>query len=841
MKKKKYLGRRAASLTVAALMVLSAALTGCGNKAPIEANALEEGTVQEEAVTQTDENEDSQAMAQTGSGTEEETGGTEAIHNEETGEEETGGSGEAGNEEETGGNEETGDEAGNEEEGTDEENKEDEVVYVKKDPSVSISWDDLGNADWRPYENGEVLTIKVEITNNDENVDMENVDVWVNAPDGFKMIKDLDNKDDLSDAVSWNMSTLEAGTKFSDKVGIVAKEDGAASLELAAAMTYENNASGSDKEIKSNTLKADRKAEQGTVSVKLTQDNTDGDIIVVSGQTVTYKATVTNTGKVDVKDVTVEGTLPSGLAYGSTESGSVTQDNGKITWKIDSLAKEASADASFTVTLPKENAAESYSFSMKAAAQDMEDADSNTVTMKTGTSTASVTIWQKLENKDATKDAIDVKQGEKYTYVIEVTNGQVEAKSFEVKMKMPGDISVDKDSLGSYMTWKDRTITWTIDSLAAGETKKAEFKAMVPENNASSKNIKVEAKASLLWTDTTGKPGSAESNTLVANIGGTTDKDGKPVNKSGIDVTVVSKTSGNRMLAYQDSDTVKVTAKYSNFYSKTKYTGTVTLVDADGKVVKRTDGTDATTKIEFTTDGVSGTIGEFEFAVKGTDYTGKSLYANVEVKPEDGDKCSFNGKSFDDATIRSGYVKASTPTTSVKMSDKAQAAVPFEYENLQKGQKYRAVVTLVDEADGKAVLDSNKKEITGTLDFEAKDTKGKANVELSFKPDDLKDKNLAVSLVLYTSDGKVVLAEDKDVSHSKVLGSDLAKNAKNTGKQTSTTMKNDTQTNKGGNTTSETVKTGEFDMVVLILSVMGIAMMAGAGWFLYKKKGLFKK
>lgn len=35
MKKKKYLGRRAASLTVAALMVLSAALTGCGNKAPL--------------------------------------------------------------------------------------------------------------------------------------------------------------------------------------------------------------------------------------------------------------------------------------------------------------------------------------------------------------------------------------------------------------------------------------------------------------------------------------------------------------------------------------------------------------------------------------------------------------------------------------------------------------------------------------------------------------------------------------------------------------------------------------------------------------------------------------
>ena len=108
-------------------------------------------------------------------------------------------------------------------------------------------------------------------------------------------------------------------------------------------------------------------------------------------------------------------------------------------------------------------------------------------------------------------------------------------------MKMPDDISVDKDSLGSYMTWKDRTITWTIDSLAAGETKKAEFKAMVPENNASSKDIKVEAKASLLWTDTTGKPGSAESNTLVANIGGTTDKDGKPVNKSGIDVTVVQR------------------------------------------------------------------------------------------------------------------------------------------------------------------------------------------------------------------------------------------------------------------------------------------------------------
>ena len=53
---------------------------------------------------------------------------------------------------------------------------------------------------------------------------------------------------------------------------------------------------------------------------------------------------------------------------------------------------------------------------------------------------------------------------------------------------------------------------------------------------------------SLLWTDTTGKPGSAESNTLVANIGGTTDKDGKPVNKSGIDVTVVSKMTGNRML-----------------------------------------------------------------------------------------------------------------------------------------------------------------------------------------------------------------------------------------------------------------------------------------------------
>lgn len=807
--KKKNLGRRAASLMVAALMVASA-LTGCGNKAPIEANALEEGTVQEESMTQTDENEDGQIMARTETETEEETENEGMSGNEESG-----------NEEENG--------------------EEEEVTYVKKDPTIAISWDDLGNADWRSYENGEVLSVKVEVTNNDENVDMEDTEVYINAPEGFKLIKDLENTNDLTDGVAWDVGALEAGTKFSDKIGIVAKEEGASSLELAAGLKYANNASGSDKELKSNILKADRKAEQGTVSVKLTQDNTDGDIIVVSGQTVTYKATVTNTGKVDVANVTVEGTLPSGLAFGSTESGTITQDNGKITWKIDSLAKEASTEASFTVSVPKEDAAESYSFSMKAAAQDMADADSNTVTMKTGTSTAAVTIWQKLDGKDATKDAIDVKQGEKYTYVIEVTNGQVEAKSFEVKIKMPNDISVDKDSLGSYMTWKDRTITWTIDSLAAGETKKAEFKALVPDSNTSSKDIKVEAKASLLWTDTTGKPGSAESNTLVANIGGTTDKDGKPVNKSGIDVTVVSKMTGNRMLAYQDSDTVKVTAKYSNFYSKTKYTGTVTLVDADGKVVKRTDGSEATAKIDFTTDGVSGSIGEFEFTVKGTDYVGKSLYANVEVKPESGDKCSFNGKSFDDATIRSGYVKASAPSTSVKMSDKAQAAVPFEYENLQKGQKYRAVATLVDEADGKAVLDSNKKEITGTLDFEAKDTKGKANVELSFKPDDLKDKNLAVSLVLYTSDGKVVLAEDKDVSHSKVLGSDLAKNAKNTGKQTSTTMKNDTQTNKGGNTTSETVKTGEFDMVVLILSVMGIAVMAGAGWFLYKKKGLFKK
>lgn len=728
---------------------------------------------------------------------------------------------------------------------------------VVDEPSVYMTWKDLNSTKERTYRTSDVLPVSILITNKDKNVDMKNVVVKVEVPKGFNVIEDLDAEGIVSDKTEfvWHIETIEKDSKYNIDLGFVptAGKDSDV-FEGSAVISYGNHPLDKDAEISTNVLKGKREIPKADVlSIKVFQNNTDEELVVPAGQNVAYGTTITNNGEVDLKNIVVKGQFGAGLIYGRSDKKTVTQKDGLVTWKVDELKAGESQTMLFGVTLPDKSPAASYTFQMEGTGDDIAKTESNKLTMKTGSSDVVAEMWQRKSGmEEGIKDDLTVNYGETYTYVIVVGNeGKAAAKNVVVTTAIPGSLTLNQSTMVKGMTYDNSTLKWNISELGAGESKKAAINVTAPtgvntnttsSQSASVKGMTVNTKSTVSWADGADKPGTSESNVVVTKIENkvespnpdpSTSPSGdktKPVNNSGLDTVVISKTTGTQMLAYQDSDTIKVTAKYTNLKANTHYTGTVGLVNESGGVIKQTNGADATAKLDFMTSGTSGNIGSFEFTVDGKAYTGKCMYGAINVKPDEGGKKSYNGVGFDQSTIRSASVMgAAVSYPTVSASKNAQASVAVGYDNVVSGASYQVVVTIIDRSTKKAIVMSNGKEAGGTANFKASESKGQIDVPVSFGSDDVKGKDLAVYTTLYDANGKTVLAIDQDANRTKTSGSSLVSNNNIT--TTNASEKGDQR---------EIVKTGENDGMPIAMAFVGLCIMAGAGFLIFKKRNIIK-
>lgn len=731
------------------------------------------------------------------------------------------------------------------------------VERVQDEPSVYMVWKDLNTNKDRDFRTSDVLPVSIVITNRDANVDMTDVEVLMNVPVGFNVVEDLEAQGIVSDKTcfTWHIEKIKKGEKFTIDLGFVPTAgDVSDKFAVKADVSYSNNPLDADETLTTNTLKGKRVVpESDVLGIKVLQNDTDKEIVVSGGQNVAYTVTLTNNGEVDLKNVKVSGDIGAGLIYGKSNKSGVVQKDGTVTWTVDTLEAGKSQTMMFGVTLPKTGFESMYSFKMEGKADDIAEAKSNTVTMKTGSSDVIVEMYQKKSGMDeGTKDDMNVDYGETYTYVILVANeGKAAADSATVKMTIPSSVILNQSSLSKGMTYESNTLKWDISNLEAGKSVKANIRVTAPTGvstnttSADTKKMTVNVNSTISWTDKANNPGAAESNSLVTvfrqkettdntnnntqNGQNNNNNNQNKTNNSGIEAVAVSKTTGNQMMAFVDSETIHVTAKYTKLLANTHYTGTVGLVNESGGVIKNKDGSDATARLDFTTGTTAATIGEFDFTIDGKAYAGKSIFAAMDVTPDGGQKRAYSGNGFEQSTIRSASVMGAAATyPTVGTSGTAQASTTVSYNNVQNGQSYLIEATLIDRSTGKALV-SGSKEVKGTANFKAAGNKGQIDVPFSFSSADADGKELAVYVTLYDANGKNVLASDEDGNRTKTSGSALA-----TGNGTKTNAAN----NKGDN--REIVKTGQMDSVPGIMVFVGLCIMAGAGFLLFKKKDLFK-
>ena len=82
------------------------------------------------------------------------------------------------------------------------------------------------------------------------------------------------------------------------------------------------------------------------------------------------------------------------------------------------------------------------------------------------------------------------------------------------------------------------------------------------------------------------------------------------------------------------------------------------------------------------------------------------------------------------------------------------------YSNLTAGQEYIVTGKLMDKSTGKALLNSDGKEITASATFTAKDSNGCVKVKFHFDASDLGGKTLVVFEDLYCNDTKLASHAD---------------------------------------------------------------------------------
>ncbi len=224
-------------------------------------------------------------------------------------------------------------------------------------------------------------------------------------------------------------------------------------------------------------------------------------VSVKADDMVTYFITITNSGEGYAKNVVIKDEIPEGLilAADSISDGGTVKD-GVITWKLDKVAAATRVSAeeliptvktvSFCVTVPEVE--ESTEWKNVASVTynepgDKEDTppteqETNEVVIEENLPKVSVVKTQKIGDGTATTEKQLVKAGDKVTYQITVSNsGKEAAADLKIMDKLPVGLTLEEGSITHEGVLADGILTWTVETLGAGESITVSFTMTVPK------------------------------------------------------------------------------------------------------------------------------------------------------------------------------------------------------------------------------------------------------------------------------------------------------------------------------------------------------------------------
>ncbi len=308
-------------------------------------------------------------------------------------------------------------------------------------------------------------------------------------------------------------------------------------------------------------------------SVKI--EKTDNKQSVAPGETLTYDVTVTNTGADAVTNVVAVDSLPAGVTYVSaTDAGTYDSAARTVTWNVGSVAAGAVKVVHVTVTVNADVLPGQKIENLATVTTDQGCTD-DPATPADECRTIDIDEVPSLSIvKDDRRQV--VAPGQAVTYDVSVTNnGTVDATDVQVSDVLPLNLEfVSANENGDYNAIL-RTVNWTVDTLAAGETKTVQVTVTVSESVV---------------------PGDTVRN--IARVGGPegcVDNPATPVNEcESIDIDNVpsisiSKTDGKDVVLPGETSSYDLTVKNTGEYDAPKVVVTDVL-PANLTFVSATDG-----------------------------------------------------------------------------------------------------------------------------------------------------------------------------------------------------------------------------------------------------------
>ncbi|MBQ8796847.1 MAG: DUF11 domain-containing protein, partial [Oscillospiraceae bacterium] len=179
-------------------------------------------------------------------------------------------------------------------------------------------------------------------------------------------------------------------------------------------------------------------------------------------------------------NVTFTDTIPEHTTYVEGSAGEGVYNDGTITWIVNDIPSYETASVSFEVKVTAEGTIENQAQVFDGTNTFDTNVTSNPVN-EVKEAELSAKKEQFVGNGTATTDKLTVNAGDEITYVITVTNsGDGDAQGITVTDKLPAGLTLVEGSVNAGGTVAEGTVTWNIETLAAGDSVALTVKVKVP-------------------------------------------------------------------------------------------------------------------------------------------------------------------------------------------------------------------------------------------------------------------------------------------------------------------------------------------------------------------------
>jgi len=315
--------------------------------------------------------------------------------------------------------------------------------------------------------------------NNSGQAPANNVVITDTVPTNTTFKSSPDGGSHAGGVVTWNIGTVEAGGSGTRQFVVTVANNLPDQTNIANSV-YSINSDQTGKVDGAQTVNTKVNAPVLTLE-KLAP------ISVEAGAELTYQINYGNTGNMAATGVVIVDAIPENTTYviGSATNGGVYDDQAKtVTWNIASLAAKTTDSVSFKVTVKKPLANGTKITNATYSIQSAQTAKQNGQPKET--------TVQSLPVFELTKMAAPnpVVIGKELTYELTVTNtGNADATGLVIRDTVPENTTYKTGSASDGGELKSGVVTWNLEGLAMGATKKVTFIVVVGDAPADQSTV----------------------------------------------------------------------------------------------------------------------------------------------------------------------------------------------------------------------------------------------------------------------------------------------------------------------------------------------------------------